>query len=89
MTSKSFASVCVLIGSIRPRVSTHPRVSKFPIRKRSLMEIIRQRKRKWHGKWDTLGGGHSWDGTSYVLRELYLAMLLAIPIEFFCVLITC
>ena len=47
------------VGSIRPRVSIHPRVSKFPIRKRSLMEI-RRRKRKW----DTLGGGHSWDGTS-------------------------
>ena len=42
------------LGSIRPRVSTHPRVSKFPIRKRSLMEICRRKR-----KWDTLGGGHS------------------------------
>ena len=55
----------VRVGSIRPRVSTHPRVSKFPIRKRSLVEI-RRRKRKW----DSLGGGHSWDGTVLPTRTV-------------------
>ena len=63
-------------GTVPPRagrVSTHPRVSKFPVRKRSLMEI-RRRKRKW----DTLGGGHSWDGTSYAYCLLLLIPRLVI-----------